>query len=76
MKVICPDCKCSLRKQRWTREGRGFKFRKIDMSIRICPAGDKVTRRYCEECALNHLQIISDIQMDALENPEFSENDY
>lgn len=69
-KVICPDCKLELKKQRWTREGRGFKFRNIDMSIRMCPAGDTVTRRYCEDCAFNHLQLISDIFVQSFENPE------
>lgn len=74
-KIICPDCKIVFKfKQQWIRDGRGFMFKKIDRSMRLCPIGDKVTRRYCEDCALIHLEKMEQIKMDALENPEFFEN--
>ena len=54
-KVVCPDCKKSL---------------KGEYTILVCPAGDTLTRRYCEDCALYHLETLEEIRINAYENPD------
>jgi len=53
--VICPDCKTTLK-------GKN--------AIRVCKAGDSLTRKYCEDCGIEHLERLEEIKINALENPE------
>jgi Zn ribbon nucleic-acid-binding protein len=76
-RIICPDCRKTLTKTTmWVRENKNLILKAVDTSIRVCPAGDSVTRRYCEDCGFNHLQTLEDIRIQSCENPEYEEEDY
>lgn len=54
-KIVCPDCKIAL---------------KGKYTIRVCPAGDTITRKYCEDCGVYHMEIHQEIRINGYENPD------